>query len=45
METSTDKSKIIVNTNGNGKAEICMNGVQFDEVNSIKYFVDNKHPE
>ncbi|PVD32816.1 hypothetical protein C0Q70_08263 [Pomacea canaliculata] len=35
METSTDKSKIMVA--GNSKAKIYMNGVWFEEVNSFKY--------
>lgn len=36
METATDKSKLIVDTHGNNKAEIYMNGVQLKEVNNIR---------
>lgn len=37
METRTDKSDIIANTNGYSKAQIYMNGGQLEKVNNFKY--------
>lgn len=36
--TSTDKSKVVVNTNGNKKSEIYMNRFQLEEENSSNYW-------
>lgn len=38
VDTSTHKTKVMVNNSGNGKEEFYMNGVQMEEINSFNYF-------
>jgi hypothetical protein len=38
MEVSTEKSKIMVNSTTNTRAEIYMNDQQLEEVDAFKYF-------
>lgn len=39
-ETTTDKSKVIVNTNGDSKAEIYMNIIQLHKDKYLKNLID-----